>query len=79
MSLRERVQAFLNRPIPPESEPVSGSIAEGFLATYAAEGSSGMRPEAAELMELCIVESESIAAEGSAAEREYFQESANLL
>lgn len=79
MTLQQLVRAFLDRPVPPESEPVSDSLAEGILATYAAQGSAGMGPEEAELLELCIAESESIAAEGSAAERSYFQESTTLL
>ncbi len=77
--LQERVRAFLKRPIPPEAGPVQGSMAEGFLATYAAEGPDGIGADAAELVELCIAESEAVADGGSPAEQAYFRESAALL
>lgn len=77
--LQERVRAFLKRPVPPEAGPVQGSLAEGFLATYAAEGPAGIGEEAAELIEMCIAESAAVADGGSPAQQAYFQESAALL
>lgn len=77
--LQTRIKAFLKRPVPQEAGPIPGSMAEAFLATYAAKGARGFDPEASELIELCISESAGLAEEGSAAQRAYFSENAALL
>lgn len=77
--LKTRIQAFLKQPVPEESGPVSGSMAEAFLAAYVKKGARSFDEETAEMIELCIADSETLAEEGGPAQRAYFKENAALL
>ena len=78
-SLRERVVAFLDRPVPPELNYAPGSIAELVLATYAETGTI----EDAELhglLEICVSEADGVVSpEDPPDVQAYLRESAELL
>jgi hypothetical protein len=78
-SLQQRAQQFLQRPVPPELDYVSGSMAERLIAAYAKQGAAALDDEARELLEICLMETESAIDEKTGAARDYLQESADIL
>jgi hypothetical protein len=79
MSLQSRAKAFLERDIPEDVNYMADSLAERLLTAYAEEGRLDADPETLELLDLCILESQDAAEEGSPARQAWFRESLELL
>ena len=80
VTLQERAQAFLNRPIPAElaKKYVPGSLSELFIGSYVAVGT--LDAESAELIGICAFESDAAADRYKTPEaKEYFAECASIL
>ena len=58
VTLQQRAQAFLKRPIPTDMTYVANSMSERFIAAYAKQGRVDLVPESAELLETCAAEGE---------------------
>lgn len=79
VTLQQRAQAFLKRPIPPEMTYIADSMSERFITAYAKNGRLDLNPELTELLELCAAESEHAAQQKSGDEQSFFQECAGIL
>lgn len=79
--LQTRARAFLQRPIPSGIDYAPDSLAERFIATYAARGGLPEDDEATELLGLACLESSALSEQFSnnPAARDYFQENASIL
>ena len=77
--LQQRAAEFLRHPAPAGPDYAPGSLAEGFIASYAEEGKLTFDGELRELLELCMKEPEDAAARAKGAVRGYLHESAALL
>ncbi len=79
VTLQQRAQAFLKRPIPPEMTYIADSISERFIAAYAKTGRVVLDPELTELLEICAAEGERAAKQRSGDEQAFFIESVAIL
>ncbi len=79
VTLQQRAQAFLKRPIPPEMTYIADSMSERFITAYAKNGGLDLDPELAEMLEICVAESEHAAEQKSGDEQLFFQECAAIL
>jgi hypothetical protein len=80
-NLQARAKAFLERPIPDGMPYADDNLTDGFISRYAAEDKIDPSPEVMDLMQICLLESESAAnAPGrSSEEQAFFRESAEIL
>ena len=81
VELQARARAFLQRPIPVGIDYAPDSLAERFIATYAARGKLPEDDEASELLELACLESSAISDQfkNEPAASDYFRENASIL
>ena len=79
VTLQQRAQAFLKRPIPADMTYVADSMSERFIAAYAKHGRVDLDPELTELLEICAAEGERAAQQRSGDEQAFFIESAAIL
>ena len=77
--LQRRAEEFRKRPIPKGLSYVPDSIAERFIAAYAANGKLEQDPDLAELLDLCIMETVGAVKSKSRAAAAYFRESTAIL
>ena len=80
MTLQERAQAFLDRPIPTElsKKYIPGSLSEMLIGACAA--GDALNAEGAELLSICVVESDAAAERYKTPDaKAYFRECANIL
>ena len=78
-ALQQRAKDFLARPVPKGIKYVKDSIAERILETYAKAGSLKADAELAELLELCVMETEAAIDSHKGEASAYFEQSAALL
>jgi len=79
--LQARARAFLQRPIPAGIDYAPDSLAERFIATYAARGGLPEDDEAVELLGLACLESSAMSDQlrNDPAASDYFRENALIL